>query len=121
MSDLAVKGCEIQITSGQSASKIEIITPPSSDNFVGNDGIYFGDIDVLLTSITQGNNVCASGTITIKGTGSDILNASDEKAVLNGDSGTKELKFTNTTSGATSDIPVTIQIVDAGQSDVSTT
>lgn len=122
MSDLAVKGCDIQIISGQQASSIEVITPPSSSNFVGENGIYFGDISVLLTDITQGNNKCASGTITISGTANNVLNTTDsKKAVQEGDTGTATLEFTNTSSGATSMIPVVIKVVSAGQTDVSAT
>lgn len=119
MSNLAVKGCDIQIMSGQTASSIEVITPPSSDNSVENDGIYFGDIKVLLSGLSQGSMQCPTGTITISGTASDVLNSNDEKAVQEGDSGTDTFTFTDSSSGATSDIPVTVKIVDAGQSDVS--
>ena len=118
MSELAVKGCTVEITSGQSASNIQITTAPSSDNSVGDDGIYFGDIDVMLTSVTQGNLLCPSGTLTISGTQSDVLNSSDEKAVQKGDNGTKTITFTDQSTGATTDLPVTIEIKDAGQTDV---
>jgi putative lipoic acid-binding regulatory protein len=120
MSELAVKGCEVKITSGQSASKIQITTPPSSDMFVGSNGIYFGDIDVQLTSITSGSLTCASGTITIKGTNDDVLNSDGEKAVQKNDNGTKTLTFTDSSTGSTSDLPVTVQITDTGQTDVLT-
>lgn len=120
MSELAVKGCEVKITSGQSATSIEIVTPPSTDMFVGNNGIYFGDIDVLLTAITSGSLVCPSGTITIKGTNADILDSADKKAVQKGDSATKTLTFTDSSTGTTSELPVTIQITNAGQTDVLT-
>lgn len=120
MSELAVKGCEVKITSGQSASKITITTLPSTDIFVGNNGVYFGDIDVLLTAITSGSLTCASGTITISGTNADVLNAEGKKALQKGDKATKTLTFTDSSSGATSKLPVTIQITDAGQSDVLT-
>jgi hypothetical protein len=120
MSELAVKGCEVKITSGQSATKIDIVTLPSTDIFVGSNGVYFGDIDVLLTAITSDSLACPSGTITIKGTNADILNSANKKAVQKGDSATKTLTFTDSSSGATSKLPVTIQITDAGQSDVLT-
>ena len=119
MSELAVKGCEVKITSGQSATKIDIVTPPSTDILVGNNGVYFGDIDVLLTAITSGSLACPSGTITIKGTNANVLASADKKAVQKGDSATKTLTFTDS-SGATSDLPVTIQITDTGQTDVLT-
>lgn len=118
MSELAVQGCTVAITSGQSASTIQITTSPSSDNFVNDKGIYFGDIDVSLTTITSGSLVCASGTITIKGTASNILDSGGNKAVQKNDTATKTLTFTDSSTGATSDIPVTIKITDASQTDV---
>lgn len=118
MSELAVQGCTVSITSGQSATTIQITTPPSNKDFVGTKGIYFGDIDVSLTAITSGSLVCASGTITIKGTASNILDSGGNKAVQKNDSATKTLTFTDSSTGATSDIPVTIKITDAGQTDV---
>lgn len=121
MADLAVLGCEIKITSGQSSELIVVTTPPSTDNLVGVKGIYFGDIDVSLSAITQGNLTCASGKITISGTADNILNADGDKAVQEGDSGTATLTFTDSSSGATSPIPVTIEVKKAGQTDVTAT
>lgn len=118
MSEVAIKGCTVSITSGQSATTIQITTPPSDKDFVGTNGIYFGDIDVSLTAITSGSLVCASGTITIKGTASNVLDSNGNKAVQKNDSATKTLTFTDTSTQATSDIPVTIKITDAGQTDV---
>lgn len=120
MSDLAVKGCEVKITSGQKATKIEIVTSPSTDIFVGANGVYFDSINVSLTSITSENLVCASGTITIKGTNGDILNAGDKKALQKGDNATETFTFTDSSSGASSDLPVTVEITNAGQTDVLT-
>lgn len=121
MSELAVNGCTVKITSGQSAVSIQITTPPSNDCAVGGKGIYFGDIDVLLTTITQGNLLCASGTITISGTADNILNADGDKAVQKGDNATKSLTFTDQSSGTTTPIDVKIEITDAGQTDVGAT
>lgn len=115
MSELAVQGCTVSITSGQSATTIQITTPPSDKVFVGTKGVYFGDIDVSLATITLGSLVCASGTITIKGTASNILNSSGDKAVQKNDTTTKTLTFTDSSTGATSDLPVTIKITNAGQ------
>jgi hypothetical protein len=117
MGALAVKGCTVSITSGQQASVIEITTPASSDINVGGKGVYFGDIDVSLSAITMGSLVCPSGTITIKGTASNILSGSD-KAVQANDSGNDTLTFTDSSTGASSDLPVAIQISDPGQTDV---
>jgi hypothetical protein len=117
MAELAVKGCKVKITSGQQAVTIQIKTSPSSNIDVGGKGVYFGDIDVALATISQENLVCSSGTITIKGTAANVLAGSD-KAVQKGDNATDTFTFTDSSSGATTDLPVTVEITDAGQTDV---
>ena len=118
MAELAVLGCTIEITSGQEAAAIVVQSQPSSDNFVGTNGIYFGDMDVMLTGVTQGNLTCAEASLTIKGTASNILNGSDEKAVQKNDTATDTFEFTDSSSGVTSKLPVSIMVTDAGQTDV---
>lgn len=119
MSELAVQGCQVSITSGQSASMIQITTQPSDVNFVNSKGIYFGDIDVSLTAITSGSYVCASATITISGTADNILDANGNKAVQKGDSGSKSLTFTNPSTYEQITATVKIEITNAGQTDVN--
>lgn len=122
MAELAVLGCTVDITSGQTATAKSITTSPSSNILVNGKGVYFGDIDVLLTAISfvSGETfTCASGTITISGTGSNVLEET-KKAVLKGDSGSKELMFTGVSTGTQVPAIVTVKITDAGQTDVST-
>lgn len=120
MSELAVQGCQVSITSGQSASTIQITTQPSDVNFVNSKGIYFGDIDVSLTTITSGSYVCASATITISGTADNILDkSSSNKAVQKGDSGSKSLTFIDPSTQQTKQETVKIEITNAGQTDVN--
>ena len=121
MSELAVLGCTVEITSGQTASAKVISTQPSSDMLVGQKGIYFGDIDVVLTSPTQGNYTTASATITIKGTASDVLDINDNKAVQKEDSGSKTVTLTDPDSGESISPTITVKITDAGQTDVIAT
>ena len=118
MSELAVQGCTIEITSGQKASLIQITTPPSAKVKAEGKGIYFGDIEVSLTAITQGSLSCPSGTITISGTASNVLNANGDCAVQKNDTATDTFTFTDSSSGSTTDLPVTILITDAGQTKV---
>ena len=117
MAALAVLGCTVSITSGQQAAVIQITTPASTDISISNKGVYFGDIDVSLSAITMGSLTCPSGTITIKGTASNVLSGSD-KAVQKNDGGQDTLTFTDSSTGASSKLPVKIQITDAGQTDV---
>lgn len=121
MSELAVKDCTVEIISGQTPTKVDILTPPSEDVIVNSKGVYFGDITVQLTSVSavaQGY-VCALDTITISGTARDIIEVSTgDKAVQKGDTGTKKLTFTNS-QGASVLEDVTIKVTNAGQTDVS--
>lgn len=118
MSDLAVKGCTVEITTGQTASSKIIVTQPSEDITVNDKGVYFGDIDVQLSAITHGAYVCETDTITISGTADGIRNDNDEKAVQKGDSGSKEVTLKNPQGSEIVEV-VTIKITDAGQTDVS--
>ena len=118
MAELAVKGCTVSITSGQTATAINITTQPSSDVLVSQKGVYFGDIDVSLTAVTVGTLVCASATLTISGTAGNILDKNGNKAIQKGDNASDTFTFTDSTTLVTTDLPIAIQITDAGQSDV---
>ena len=121
MADIAVLGCTVSITSGQTASAKTITTVPSTDVLVGTKGVYFGSVDVLLVQPSQGAFTTASATITINGTGSNVLDANGNKAVLKGDTGSSMVTLTNPDSGATITPTITVRIDDAGQTDVSAT
>lgn len=119
MSELAVQGCAISIkTLGVSATNITIATLPSSDMFVGAKGIYFGTISVVLTGMTKGSLACPTGTITIDGTNSDVLDDGGNKAVQKGDKGSAAFTFANSDTSET--VEVKIEITNAGQTDVLT-
>ncbi len=120
MSELAVNGCTISITSGQEASAKLITSQPSDKDFAENKGIYFGDMDVKLVSVVQGAFVCEEASLTIKGTVSNILNGSDEKAVQKGDSASGTFTFKNP-QGSTIESMVRIEVTDAGQTTVIAT
>lgn len=120
MSELAVKGCTISITSGQEASAKLITSQPSDKVLVGSNGVYFGDMTVKLTSVVQGAFVCEEAELTIKGMASNVLNSDDEKAVQKGDNASDNFTFKNP-QGATQSFLVRIEITDAGQTDVIAT
>ncbi len=115
---LAVLGCTIEITSGQQAVAMVVKTQPSQKVSVGGKGVYFGDMEVMLTGVTQGSLVCPEATLTIKGTAAKVLNADGDKAVQADDNATDKFTFTDSSSGATTSLPISIQITDAGQTDV---
>ena len=117
MSELAVQGCTITITSGQEASTKTITTQPSDKVFAGSKGVYFEDMNVKLLAVTQGAFVCEEAELTIKGTASNVLNSSDEKAVQKGDNASDSFTFKNP-QGSEITATVRIEITDAGQADV---
>lgn len=119
MGALAVLGCTITITSGQQAAATLVKTQPSQKVKVGGKGVYFGDMEVMLTGVTQGSLTCAEATLTIKGTAGKTLDVdSGDKAVQVNDTATDTFEFTDSSSGATTELPISIMITDAGQTDV---
>ena len=138
MSELAVQGCQISISSTAGAIEATSIQPsnaPSQDNFVGSNGIFFDKITAQISGATisspvagtTGTGTLSSDSIDIMGTASNILQTSDDKyAVQKGDNGTKTCTFTfttTTTPPSTIDVqlPVTVTVSDSGQTDVIAT
>lgn len=134
MSEVAVQGCSIKISSTAgniSADSVEPSNSPSTVNLVGTNGIFFDKITALITNATIKATVpsttnegkLASGSIDITGTASNILDSSNKKAVQKGDKATETLTFifTSTSSPPAEvpiPIPVTVEVDDAGQTDV---
>lgn len=137
MSEVAVQGCSLKISSTAGSISAVSVVPsnsPSSDNSVNNKGIFFDKITALITTAkitpttpiagTTNEGILASGSIDIAGTASNILDANNKKAVQKGDKATKTLTFLFTiTPPATPpttpvNLPVTVEVDDAGQTDV---
>lgn len=136
MSEVAVQGCNIKISSTAgniSAVSVEPDNSPSSDNLVNDKGIFFDKITAKITTAsitpttpiagTTNVGILDSDSIDISGTASNILDSNNKKAVQKGDKATKSLTFTFTTTStppSTTDIPlpVTVEVDDAGQTDV---
>lgn len=136
MSEVAVQGCNIKISSTAgniSAVSVEPDNSPSSDNLVNDKGIFFDKITAKITTAsitpttpiagTTNVGILDSDSIDISGTASNILDSNNRKAVQKGDKATKSLTFTFTTTStppSTTDIslPVTVEVDDAGQTDV---
>lgn len=143
MSELAVQGCSFEAsldpaTGSNITASLSAVSQPSSDIFVGNNGVYFNKITVQVASgakVTLNNppegaistlgELMAPDTIDITGTAGDILELpSENKAVQKNDEGSKSLTFTfdapNSTK-VTSPVEVTVKVSDAGQTDVIAT
>ena len=136
MSEVAVQGCNIKISSTAgniSAVSVEPDNSPSSDNLVNDKGNFFDKITAKITTAsitpttpiagTTNVGILDSDSIDISGTASNILDSNNRKAVQKGDKATKSLTFTFTTTStppSTTDIslPVTVEVDDAGQTDV---
>lgn len=135
MSELAVKGCTLKISStmGSVNASLQVTSTPSSDILVGDNGVYFNKLSVSISSATitatvagtTGTGTLSSGSIDIDGTEGEVLNSSDEKAVQKGDKATKTFAFTFTTTSSppsqiSVNVPITVEVTDAGQTDVLT-
>ena len=144
MSELAVLGCSFKasispavgsaITANLSASPS---TPPSTDNFVGNNGIYFDKVTAIVASgatvvlntppagaTSPSGTLATPATINISGTASNILDSSDKIALQKGDKGSNTITFTFPAPNGTTvpfAVVVTAEISDAGQTDVTAT
>lgn len=147
MADLAVKGCTLEAsldtgTGSITAEPLRVQNQASDKNLVGDNGIYFDKITVVIPETTTVTlNAQPEGassptsvplgtatTIDIDGTASNILNASDDTlAVQEGDSGSKTItfKFMNTSSPPSPTVEkavkVTVKVKKAGQTSVSAT
>ena len=142
MGELAVLGCTVKASleegTGSITASPQITTSPSSDNFVGNKGIYFDKVSVMIPSGTKVTlstppagassptsiPLVAPATIDIKGTADNILDSSDKKALQKDDEGSDTITFNflDTASPPTPSISkgvkVIVKITDAGQTDV---
>lgn len=137
MSEVAVQGCSLKISSTAGNISAVSVVPsnsPSSDNLVNNKGIFFDKITAQITTAkiepttpvagTTNVGILASGSIDIAGTASNILDSNNKKAVQKGDKATKMLTFLFTITPPTTppttpvDLPVTVEVDDAGQTDV---
>lgn len=142
MSELAVQGCvfkaSLDVGAGTIApSSLTTITQPSSKDFCINEtdkGIYFEKITVTVGSGTTvtvttppssatspTGTLMSPDTIDINGTADNILDSNDKKAVQKGDKGSKSLTFTfpaSNSSTVTGNYNVTVEVNDAGQTDV---
>lgn len=140
MSNIAVKGCALKISSpdGTLTGNVDVapFCFPSNDVYVNNNGVYFDKITALAKGLTliptvipegtTGKGTLVTDTIDIQGTGSNVLDSGNYKAVLEGDKGTKTCTFMfMTTTEPPSEVPlpysVTVEIQRAGQTDVSAT
>lgn len=139
MSALAVKGCTIEASLEEGVGSIstspQIVSSPSTDNIVGENGIYFDKVSVmipsgatvtLLTPPTGASSPTSvplvdPATIDIDGTADNILDSSDKKAVQEGDEGSDSIVFnfpdtaTPPTPSITKSVKVIVKITDAGQ------
>ena len=113
--NVAVDGCELEDTTG--GGSVSVDSSPSDSDFAGGKGIFFGTINISVSGSDGGGkftdkNGAGSGTLT--GTGSNILNANGEPAVLEGD--TADI-IVNGTSGSYTQPPatVTVKVKSAGQ------
>ena len=108
MSELAVQGCSLKISSTAGDISAVSVVPsnsPSSDNLINNKGVFFDKITAQITIATitpttpiagtTNTGILASDSIDILGTANNVLDSNNKKAVQ-----------------------VTIEVEDTGQTDV---
>lgn len=143
MSEVAVQGCAFKasLNTGEGTiapSSLTASSQTSSKNFVSvsesNKGIYFDKVTVTVasgttvvvtsppeTATSTTGTLMSPDTIDIEGTADNVLDSNGKKAVQKGDKGSKSLTFTfPAPQGAvtTGDYEVTVEVDDAGQTDV---
>lgn len=123
MANIAVKGCTLEISSGGSGPEPTVDSSPSDDVLVNGNGVFFDEIQFSVSGVTAGDiaNADGKGSGTIKGTGDNILDASGDKAVLEGDEsaeitveGTKPSQSGPTYASG----KIKVKVSKAGQTDV---
>lgn len=143
MSEVAVQGCTFKasLNTGEgtiSPSSLTASSQPSNKNFVvvseSDKGTYFDKVTVTVasgttvvvtsppeTATSTTGTLMSPDTIDIEGTADNVLDSNGKKAVQKGDKGSKSLTFTfPAPQGAvtTGDYEVTVEVDDAGQTDV---
>ena len=146
MSEVAVQGCTFKasLNAGEgtiSPSSLTTSSQPSDKDFAvvseSDKGIYFDKVTVTVasgttvtvtsppeTATSTTGTLMSPDTIDIEGTADNILDSNGKKAVQKGDKGSKSLTFTfPAPQGAvtTGDYEVTVEVDDAGQTDVIAT
>lgn len=139
MSELTVKGCTI--TASVDASDGTLTCSPIADesklpsdfNLVDGKGIYFEKVVAQITSASilalspplgatsPTGTFTGKETIDIEGTAEYVLEEG-KKAVQKGDKGSKNITFIFLAQGGgtvTGDYEVTVEVTDAGQTDVT--
>ena len=114
---IVVKDAAIQITSGK--GKAKIISLPSDTCKINNKGVYRGELTIAISNYAGTGFVNGAGTGTIK---ADALYTTfdGQKAILVGASATFNVNAQTTSTPSTQTVvPCTVQIVDAGQSEVT--
>ena len=143
MSEVAVQGCTFKasLNTGEGTitpSSLTTSSQPSDKNFAivseSDKGIYFDKVTVTVasgttvivtsppeTATSTTGTLVSSKTIDIEGTADNILDSNGKKAVQKGDKGSKSLTFTFPApqgTVTTGDYEVTVEVDDAGQTDI---
>lgn len=117
---IAVDGCELEDVTG--SGTVTITSSPSSDDDVSGKGIFFGPVTFSISGSNGGGSISdnnGTGTGIITGTGANICDAVGQPSLLEGDTVTAFVSGTADDGDVTvPNVPVTIKVKKAGQSDV---
>ena len=122
MPAIAVKGCKLEVVPPGTGT-VTITSEPSDQIFVGDNGIFFKEIQFKVENSNGGGSVGnndGKGTGSIIATGSAVLSGED-KVVLLGDK-SASVPINGTSPSSSGSVPstgaVAVKVSDAGQTDV---
>ena len=123
MVPVAVENCTIEILppvmAVEGVTTIEILTPASQHSKVNGNGIYSGDIQVLVSGATySGLNQVGSATITISPNQNRKDKVDNKLVIVAGDQGQTENPVTFQTGQTSAQSIIQIMVTDAGQDKV---
>lgn len=117
---LAVEGCTLEIVGGTGSEPSNDSTP-SAKVLAGGKGVYFKEIAFSVSDVNAGDitNSDGVGSGTIPASGSNVLDADGNAAVLEGDI-SAEIPVSGTTPGPSGNVPasgkIKVKVSAAGQS-----
>ena len=122
MPALAVKGCKLEVMP-PGTGQVTITSDPSDEILVGDNGIFFKEIQFKVENSNGGGTVLnndGKGTGSIIATGSNILSGEDKVVLQNDKSASVVINGTSpSSSGSTPSAgAVVVMVTQAGQTDV---
>lgn len=120
MPAIAVKGCKLEVVPPGTGT-VTITSDPSDQIFVGDNGIFFKEIQFKVKNSNGGGSVGnndGKGTGSIIATGSTVLSGEDKVVLLGDKSASVPINGTSPSSSGSVTGAVVVKVSNAGQTDV---